>query len=188
MTTGFDRRTERGSDDPATIRSVAVTVDDVLTALEARQRTDTRAVLRVTPPFAGRMRARLHVVGDQEPDAGHGPGGDPDHDAEPDADVDVDVDAPGTGGHAGTDGRVAPLHLDPSAFVAGVSSVPTVDETEDELRQEGEYSVERHRSYHEAAVESWREAVRDALVDHLDVAVDGTTHTVAVKYLGRRGE
>jgi hypothetical protein len=36
---------------------------DVVAALEARRRTGRRAVLRVTPPFSGRMRARLHVAG-----------------------------------------------------------------------------------------------------------------------------
>jgi hypothetical protein len=46
--------------DPTTIASVAVTVDDVVTALETNLRTDRRIVLRVTPPFSARMRARLH--------------------------------------------------------------------------------------------------------------------------------
>jgi hypothetical protein len=62
---GSDSETGRSRDpnDPTTIRSLAVTTDDVLTALEANERRDRGAVLRVTPPFAGRMRARLHVVG-----------------------------------------------------------------------------------------------------------------------------
>ncbi|WP_338738661.1 hypothetical protein [Haloplanus salilacus] len=46
--------------DPTTIVSVAVTVDDVVTALETNRRTDRRVVLRITPPFSARMRARLH--------------------------------------------------------------------------------------------------------------------------------
>lgn len=54
------RRRESG---PRRIRSLAVTRDDVVTALEANQRRDADAVLRVTPPFAGRMRARLHRAG-----------------------------------------------------------------------------------------------------------------------------
>ena len=49
-----------GDADPTAIRSVAVTVDDVVTALEATRRSDRRTVLRITPPFSGRMRARLH--------------------------------------------------------------------------------------------------------------------------------
>ena len=46
------------------IRSIAVHTEDVVTALEANQRADARAVLRVTPPFSGRMRARIHVEED----------------------------------------------------------------------------------------------------------------------------
>ncbi len=51
------------SSDPTVIRSIAVTVDDLVSALEATERTTTNAVLRITPPFNGRMRARLHVAG-----------------------------------------------------------------------------------------------------------------------------
>ena len=56
-----NRRSDRESNDPSVIRSVAVTVDDVVTALEANASADRGAVLRITPPFSGRMRARLHV-------------------------------------------------------------------------------------------------------------------------------
>jgi len=57
-----DRRSDRESSDPHAIRSIAVTVDDVVTALEANASADRGAVLRVTPPFSGRMRARIHVA------------------------------------------------------------------------------------------------------------------------------
>lgn len=50
-------------DDRTAIGSIAVTAGDVVAALEARRRTGRRAVLRVTPPFSARMRARLHVAG-----------------------------------------------------------------------------------------------------------------------------
>ena len=50
-------------DDPTRIRSLAVTAEDLLAALEANARRDAGAVLRVTPPFSGRMRARLHLAG-----------------------------------------------------------------------------------------------------------------------------
>jgi hypothetical protein len=177
MTTGFDRRTERGSDDPTTVRSVAVTVDDVVTALEARQRADTPAVLRVTPPFAGRMRARLHVVGE----AGAVDGETGAVDGETGA---VDGEEP-TDAAGATDAGTGAIHLLPERFVdPAVPSVPTVDETEDDLRREGEYSVERHREFHESAVESWREAVRSGLVDRVTIDSGDGTHAVAVKYLG----
>jgi hypothetical protein len=51
------------SDDPTVIRALAVTAEDVVAALEANARRDAGAVLRVTPPFSGRMRARLHLAG-----------------------------------------------------------------------------------------------------------------------------
>lgn len=49
--------------DPRVVRVLAVTVEDVVTALEANERRDANVVLRATPPFSGRMRARLHVAG-----------------------------------------------------------------------------------------------------------------------------
>ncbi|QLG62592.1 FHA domain-containing protein [Halorarum salinum] len=50
-------------DDVRAVESLAVTTDDVVAAVEARDRGRRRAVLRVTPPFSARMRARLHVEG-----------------------------------------------------------------------------------------------------------------------------
>lgn len=55
------------SDDPTDVRIVVVRADDLVTALEANARADEEAVLRITPPFAGRMRARLHVAGRESP-------------------------------------------------------------------------------------------------------------------------
>lgn len=46
--------------DPSGIRSIAVTAGDVVAAIEARHTSDREVVLRITPPFSGRMRARLH--------------------------------------------------------------------------------------------------------------------------------
>ena len=48
--------------DPTAIRSLAVAGKDLVAAVETNHTTDREAVLRVTPPFSGRMRARLHVV------------------------------------------------------------------------------------------------------------------------------
>lgn len=44
------------------LRSVAVSAQDLVAAVEANESGDAWTVLRVTPPFSGRMRARLHVV------------------------------------------------------------------------------------------------------------------------------
>jgi hypothetical protein len=49
------------SEDPTAIRSIAVTVDDVLAAYEADRQRDVPVALRITPPFSGRMRARIHA-------------------------------------------------------------------------------------------------------------------------------
>lgn len=51
------------SRDPTDVRVLVVTTDDLVTALEANVRRDAGAVLRATPPFAGRMRVRLHLAG-----------------------------------------------------------------------------------------------------------------------------
>ena len=49
------------TDDPTAIRSIAVSAEDVVTAYERTLRSGSEAVLRVTPPFSARMRARIHV-------------------------------------------------------------------------------------------------------------------------------
>ena len=49
------------STDPTVIRSIAVSVEDVVATAELNRTTSRRAALRVTPPYSGRMRARLHV-------------------------------------------------------------------------------------------------------------------------------
>jgi len=60
--------------DPSGLRSVAVSAQDLVAALEANESGDARTVLRVTPPFSGRMRARLHVVqGDADDETLHIP-------------------------------------------------------------------------------------------------------------------
>ncbi|MEF8819256.1 MAG: hypothetical protein V5A31_05235 [Haloferacaceae archaeon] len=137
------------SDDPTTVRSVAVTRDDVVRALELRERGGPRAVLRVTPPFAGRMRARLHVEGREG-----------------------EYDDP------------APLHVAPERLVRGPPPFPTVDEAEDALRAAGEYSLDRQRERHERAVEGWRRAVGERIVDETAVETAVGTHRVDVKTLG----
>lgn len=48
--------------DPTAIRSLAIHATDVVAALEASEQ-GAETVLRVTPPFDGRMRARIHRVG-----------------------------------------------------------------------------------------------------------------------------
>ena len=51
--------------DPSSIRSLAVAAEDVVDAAIYNRENPGTAVLRVTPPFHGRMRARLHVFHDE---------------------------------------------------------------------------------------------------------------------------
>ena len=133
------------------VRSIAVTTDDVVTALEAVHRGSKPAVLRVTPPFAGRMRARLHVEGAE----------------------------------GGYDDERTPVHIAPERLVEGAPPYPDPDRTEDELRAAGEeYSPETHRERHVEAVEAWRAAVRESVVDCVELEVDGGVHRLEVKTLG----
>ncbi|WP_276272561.1 hypothetical protein [Haloarcula litorea] len=63
--------------DPSTVQSVAISAEDLLAALEATARDERRTVLRATPPYSGRMRARLHVVqGETDDGTLHFPPGD----------------------------------------------------------------------------------------------------------------
>jgi hypothetical protein len=137
--------------DPTAIVSVAVTADDVVAALETNLRSDRRTVLRITPPFSGRMRARLHRLG---------------------------VDA--AAGEA-SDGAV---HLAPSTLVADPPAYPEPDETADRLREAGAYTRERHHDRHTDAVQEWRSAVREVIVDAVDVPTETGAHCIEVKRLG----
>lgn len=56
------------SPDPTVVQTVVVTADDLRSALETNRSSGEHAVLRLTPPFSGRMRARLHVELDDEYD------------------------------------------------------------------------------------------------------------------------
>lgn len=56
------------SDDPTVVSTIVVSAEDVVSAVEATTRGGRETVLRVTPPFSGRMRARIHVPVDGEYD------------------------------------------------------------------------------------------------------------------------
>jgi len=55
--------------DPSVLRSLAISAEDLVAAMEADARGGQPTVLRATPPFSGRMRARLHVVQNGDDDA-----------------------------------------------------------------------------------------------------------------------
>jgi len=140
------------SSDPSVVNAIAVTVEDVVAAVEMNRTSARQAVLRLTPPFSGRMRARLHV------DQGEPYAGDPE-----------------------------PIHIPPGDLLADdAPPYPRPADTEDELRTDPavEYTVERHRERHAAAVDAWREAVPGAVRDELTLETDGGSWQVTVSTLG----
>jgi hypothetical protein len=54
------------SEDPTVVSTIVVTAEDVISAVESTRRGGGETVLRITPPFSGRMRARIHVPVDGE--------------------------------------------------------------------------------------------------------------------------
>ncbi|WP_132059455.1 hypothetical protein [Halorussus amylolyticus] len=79
------------------------------------------------------------------------------------------------------------IHLDPARLVSSdVPAYPSPDDTEDALRADpdAEFSVERHRERHVAAVEAWREAVASSVVESVELRVGDETHAVEIKTLG----
>jgi len=146
-------------DGPGVVRSVAVTAEDVVTAVEARLQRGERVVLRVTPPFSGRMRARLHVsspTASDEASTAEGP-------------------------------ESRALHVDPRSLLDETApAYPRPADTEDALRADPDvdYSVERHYDRHRDAVASWRESVRDHLRGETVIETPDGPRTVDVVILG----
>lgn len=149
------------STDPTDVRSVAVTAEDVVAAYEASRQAGREAVLRVTPPFNGRMRARLHV-------SEVVPGEEAAAEADPDSEA------------------AAPIEIPPGDLLGDVPPYPHPDDTEDGLRADPEvaYTRERHRARHEAALEAWREAAGAAIVSSVALDTGTGRHEVEVVVLG----
>lgn len=162
----------RESPDPRTVDVVVVHADDVVAALAATAQ-GRETVLRVTPPFRRRQRARIHV-----PDRADGRQSDDSSSAASEASTDVGIEA-------STD--AAPLLVPAAAFVdADAPSFPRAPETEPTPAESPEYDVDEHFERHEDAVADWRETVREHFRDA--VTVDGPSGEACrfrVRYLGR---
>ncbi|WP_435349031.1 hypothetical protein [Haloarchaeobius sp. HRN-SO-5] len=141
-------------DDPTVVRSLAIHADDVVAALEASNQ-GIEVVLRVTPPFNGRMRARIHRVQSVASD---------------------------DGGMTDQPGDAPSVHVPPGSLVDdGVPPYPHADDTEPD---DGEYDVEAHHDRHVAALERWRERVREHIVDSVELQTPDGPHRVDVSVLG----
>jgi len=141
--------------DPGVIRSVAVTADDVVAAVESRYQRDERVVLRITPPFSGRMRARLHVVGSADDSADRAETGA----VHVDPTALLDASAPDYPRPGETEDE---LRADPDVA----------------------YTVDRHHERHRRALETWRDRLADHVVDEVAVETPERTVTVEVSVLG----
>jgi hypothetical protein len=160
--TNYAARQRHGmSTDPTDVRSVAVTAADVVAAYEASRQAGREAVLRVTPPFSGRMRARLHVS-----------------EVVPDEEAAAEADPAGE--------AAAPIEIPPGNLLGDVPPYPHPDDAEDELRADPEvtYTHERHRARHEDALEAWREAAGDSIVQSVSLETGRVRHDVEVVVLG----
>ncbi|TKX73659.1 hypothetical protein EXE46_13125 [Halorubrum sp. GN11_10-6_MGM] len=154
-----DRESAPAEPGPDRVRSIAVHREDVANALEASLRSDREVVLRVTPPFSGRMRARLHAL-----DAGGSGVSDGDD-----------------GGSGDDGGAPAPVHIDPRALVADAPPYPEADDT---AAEHPGADLETRRERHAANVEAWRETVRERVGSTVEIEVDGEDRTVDVNALG----
>jgi len=77
----------------------------------------------------------------------------------------------------------AQLLLSPHALLDDdCPSLPTSDETAERLRSRSDeqYSVERHRETHEAALEEWRSTIPDHVVDAVELPAAGGAVSVAL--------
>lgn len=143
---------------PTAIDVLVVTAADLVTAYEADLTTDRDVGLRVTPPFSGRMRARLHQAGSPQRC---------DEDGSP------------------ASGDPAPLHVAPETLLDDPPAYPRPDETGDRLRADSsvEYSLDRHRRRHRRAIEAWRAAVPAIASDRADLETPAGRTTVDVRVL-----
>ena len=141
---------------PHRIRSIAVHRDDVMTALEATLRTDRSVVLRVTPPFSGRMRARIHALSGAEQNT---------------------LEPAAVAGSA--DANAAPIIIPPETLVESVPEYPEVDDT---IARAPGADIEARRQQHTAAIQTWRTTVQASIVEQVTFEPSG--HTVDVLALG----
>ena len=176
---------------PTVIRSVAVTTADVVAALETNETTSKRAVLRVLPPFNGRMRARLHLMSDSLDERVT------DSRDEPRARVSSGesggASADGSGGRSAdetehtttVDNSEHALYFDPKTLVPDAPAYPRPTDTAAELRNDPDetYSVERHHEYHAEAVAQWREAVPKHIVETVTIETPHGDHDIRVRSL-----
>ncbi|SEW11832.1 hypothetical protein [Natrinema salifodinae] len=154
---------EDDDSDPTAIRSIALSPEDAVDAYVYGRENPGEAVLRVTPPFHGRMRARIHVyrVDDTELTGAV-------HLAPADVIADeVVADYPA---------------LDLEAELADADVDTDVDTDTDS--EPGSDEAKRLRKRHAEAVGAWRARATEAIVDAVTIETDDGPHRVEIKPLG----
>jgi len=168
------------SDDPRDVDVVVVHADDVVTALAATAQ-GRETVLRVTPPFRRRQRARIHMPGEKLPGEKTGPGPSEARSLRSGED-------PPEGQRAHDEpaaGDADPVSIPASAFVDDAApSFPRAPETEPAPADSPDYDVDEHFERHEDAVAAWRTVVPEHFRDTVIHEVDDATLAFDVKYLG----
>ncbi|AEH36855.1 hypothetical protein [Halopiger xanaduensis] len=146
---------EADGSDPTRIRSLAVSPEDAVNAYAYGRENPGEAVLRVTPPFHGRMRARIHVYR-------------------------VD-DTQVTGAvHVPPEDVIAD-----DALAAYPQLEDEFDDlAEDGVAELADDEAERLRKRHAEAVEDWQERAETAIVETVTLETDDGSHRVDVKRLG----
>lgn len=164
------------SDDPRDVDVVVVHADDVVTALAATAQ-GRETVLRVTPPFRRRQRARIHMPGENAgPTPDDAPTPEPGEGSPPEARRVHDR-------HAG--GDAAPVSIPAAAFVDDAApSFPRAPETEPTPAASSDYDVDEHFERHEDAVAAWRKIVPEHFRDTVTHELDDASLEFDVKYLG----
>jgi len=154
---------------------VVVHADDVVAALAATAQ-GRETVLRVTPPFRRRQRARIHVPGEE---TGAGPS---------EARTRESGESRSAGERVHDEhaaGDADPVSVPAAAFVDDAApSFPRAPETEPAPAESPDYDVDEHLERHEDAVAAWRAAVPEHFRETVTHEVGGATLAVDVKYLG----
>jgi hypothetical protein len=144
------------SRDPTAVSVIVVRAEDVVTALETNLTSDEHAVVRLTPPFSGRMRARLHVergAPEEQPTSAE---------------------------------RPQPVRIDPAALLDDPPPYPRPAETEEQIRTDPDrtYSVATHHECHTQRVADWRQTIATCIRDRAPIEAPTGRHEVTVSVLG----
>ncbi|PGF16867.1 hypothetical protein CP556_12560 [Natrinema sp. CBA1119] len=147
-------------DDPSAIRSIALSPDDAVDAYAYSRENPGEAVLRVTPPFHGRMRARIHVYR-----------------------VD-DTELTGAVHLSPADVIAEDVVAEYPALESTRDAADPDEEPTDSDEGTDSTEVDRIRERHAEAVEAWQARAREAIVETVTLETDDCSHRVELKTLG----